>query len=114
LLHGAPIAARVAHLAVREMPGSASPAELLRACEIDAAAIVGAVRNLVARSADLEAPTSMPLVRRCYVCGSPASWRVALGAEDEPGEEQDACQEHAAGQQRLHPLEKGAELRRTA
>ena len=42
-----PVAARVVHLAVREMPGSGRPAELLHAAGIDAAAIARAARRLV-------------------------------------------------------------------
>lgn len=45
-----PVAARVVHLAVREMPGSGSPAELLHAAEIDASSIAGAARRLCALS----------------------------------------------------------------
>jgi transketolase len=45
----APIPAQLIHLAVREMPGSGTPAELLRAARIDAAAIAAAARQLVSR-----------------------------------------------------------------
>jgi transketolase len=114
LARGEPVAARVAHLAVRELPGSGAPAELLRACGIDAAAIVEAVQHLMARSDDTEVSAPTAVQRRCYLCGNPASWRIVLGAEDELGEEQDACAEHAEGQQRLHGLETLTELRRSA
>ncbi|WP_437482613.1 transketolase [Sorangium sp. So ce1014] len=46
-----PVVARVVHLAVREMPGSGTPAELLRAAGIDASAIAGAARRLLSSAA---------------------------------------------------------------
>ncbi len=42
---------RFEHLAVREMPGSGKPDELLAAAKIDAAAIVAAARQLVSSAA---------------------------------------------------------------
>jgi transketolase len=38
---------RIAHLAVRDLPGSGKPAELLAAAGIDAGAIAEAARSLV-------------------------------------------------------------------
>jgi transketolase len=46
---------RVVRLAVRIMPGSATPAQQLAAAGIDAAAIASAARDLVARSAAVPA-----------------------------------------------------------
>jgi transketolase len=49
-------ALRLAHLAVRGMPGSASPEEQRAAAGIDAAAIAAAVRRLAAGEAGPDAP----------------------------------------------------------
>ncbi|XXT85756.1 transketolase [Sorangium sp. So ce281] len=46
-----PVVARVVHLAVREMPGSGTPAELLRAAGLDASAIAGAAKRLLSGEA---------------------------------------------------------------
>jgi transketolase len=73
-------------LAVREMPGSGRPAELLRAAHIDAASIAKAVERLVGRQA-----------HACYVCGGAATWRIAIAGEDEPRTEEFACEAHARG-----------------
>jgi transketolase len=78
-----PITAHVVRLAVHEMPGSGTPEELLHAAGIDAAAIVAAAERLVA------------IARRCYVCGKRASWRIAVGGEDEVPTQEDACELHA-------------------
>jgi hypothetical protein len=51
---------------------------------------------------------------RCHRCGKPASWRIVLGAEDEPGEEANACDAHAEGQQRLRRIELHTTSRRSA
>jgi transketolase len=108
-------AVQAVHLAVREMPGSGSPADLLHAARIDSTAIVRAVEDLVAAHRDTdEAPGSTPMNLRCYRCGKAASWRVVLGAEDEPGEEANACDAHAEGQQRVHRLERHATHRQSA
>jgi transketolase len=45
--HARPIPLQIAHLAVRGMPGSGTPAELLSAAGIDAAHIVEAVKSLI-------------------------------------------------------------------
>lgn len=91
-------AGRTAHLAVRTMPGSGTPQELLRAHGIDAAAIGDAVKLLIAGSSDTDARSSKAGLWRCYQCGRTASWEIILGAEDEPGTVEHACDEHAAGQ----------------
>jgi transketolase len=112
VLRDAGVVVHAVHLAVREMPGSGTPADLLHAAGIDAAAIVRAVEDLVATRAETEAaPGSNPVNLRCYRCGKPASWRVVLGAEDEPGEEATACDEHAEGQLRLRRIESHATRR---
>lgn len=96
-------AVRSVHLAVRQMPGSGTTAELLRAAGIDTAAIVRAVKSLLAEdTAGEEPPESTQSTARCYRCGKPASWRIIPGAEDEPGEEVSACDDHAEGQHRLY------------
>jgi transketolase len=87
-----PIAARVTHLAVRSMPASGTPAELLAAAGIDANAIVEAVL----RSGMRAEPS-----RGCYLCGSTATWRIAVGGEDDAPSEEDACDLHAAGHRRI-------------
>ncbi|XXZ02805.1 transketolase [Sorangium sp. So ce302] len=46
-----PVVARVVHLAVREMPGSGTPAELLRAAGLDASSIAGAAKRLLSDAA---------------------------------------------------------------
>ena len=43
---------KMAHLAVREMPGSGKPEELLNAAGIDASHIADAVRSLMASAED--------------------------------------------------------------
>ncbi len=101
LSRGGRFGARTAHLSVRELPSSGSPAELLRAAGIDADAIAAAVRRLVAGSFAAEAKAARAGAGRCYVCGKPAVWRVELGGEDEAGTERDVCEEHAEGQHRL-------------
>jgi transketolase len=88
------------HLAVRRMPGSGKPAELLHAAEIDAEAIVRASLSLLAprpRQRDVRRP-------RCFLCASPAAWRIGIGGEDEPMTEEDACELHARGHRRLAQL----------
>jgi transketolase len=106
---------RSVHLAVREMPGSGTPAGLLHAAAIDKAAIVRAVDELLTGHAETEeAPGSTPMGLRCHRCGKPASWRVVLGAEDEPGEEANVCDTHAEGQQRVRRIEPHATSRRSA
>jgi transketolase len=83
-----PIHARVTHLAVREIAHSGTPAELRAAAKIDRSAITLAVLRA-------GAPGDSP--RACYLCGAPASWRIALAGEDEPAFEEDACDAHATG-----------------
>lgn len=80
-----PIAARVVHLAVRDMPCSGKPAELLRASGIDAEAIVRATLRITS------------VTRRCFICDEPAIWRIAIASEDELVMEEDACEIHARG-----------------
>lgn len=86
-----PIEARVAHLAVRGLPGSGSPDALLHAAGIDADAIAGAVHALLAAAA----PEA-----RCYVCGAPAPWTILVAGEDEPLTKESACAQHASGHRR--------------
>jgi transketolase len=85
-----PLTARVVRLAVRTMPTSGTPAELLHAAEIDADAIVSAVRRLFGDG-------DSQIFPRCYQCGEPATWRIAVGGEDEPLREEDACELHGRG-----------------
>jgi transketolase len=107
------IASRTAHLAVRNMPGSGAPAELLREARIDADAIVDAVRELLTgATAGSTAPRAG--AGYCYACGRPATFRIVLGAEDEVGVEEDACDEHAKGQHRLGRLDAPHESWRSA
>lgn len=91
----APLASRVAHLAVRTMPGSGRPEELLRAAGIDAGAIVDAVHRVLAAAEASE--------QYCYVCGARASWTIQLAGEDEAITEEHACDEHASGHRHLRP-----------
>ncbi|MDB4996503.1 MAG: uncharacterized protein JWM74_3935 [Myxococcaceae bacterium] len=100
-----PVTAHVVRLAVHEMPGSGTPAELLHAAGIDASAIVAAAERLVA------------IARRCYVCGKRASWRIAVGGEDEPATPEDACDLHAHAHLHIarladdvHPIQRLREL----
>lgn len=94
-----PVPARVVHLAVRDMPGSGTSAEQLAAAGIDAAAIVKAAQRLASAPAE-----ARPSARRCFVCGRPAAWRIAVAGEDEPRGEEDACELHAKGHQHLAGL----------
>jgi transketolase len=88
-----PISAHMTHLAVRAMPCSGPPADLLMAAGIDAEAIArAALRLLSAIPFDVRAGE-----RRCYLCGDPATWRIMLAGEDEPITEEDACEAHARG-----------------
>ncbi len=89
----APVFARIAHLAVRVMPASGTPDELLHAARIDAAAIVQAARTLVASSAP-----------DCFLCGRAAEWQIELAGEDEPRTAEHACEEHAHGHARIARL----------
>ena len=89
-----PVPARLIHLAVRDMPTSGTPRELRRAAGIDAEAIARACMDLVSRSEN----------RRCYVCGSPAVWRIAVAGEDEGPTDEDACELHARGHLRRGPV----------
>jgi transketolase len=88
---------KLAHLAVREMPGSGTPSELLHAAGIDAAAVVRAVVSLLAKRD-----------RVCFMCGKPATWTIAVAGEDERGTEEDACELHARGHIRRAPLSEQA------
>jgi transketolase len=102
-----PVTAHVVRLAVHEMPGSGTPAELLHAAGIDAASIAEAAEHLVSIStpARAEAPA-----RRCYLCGKPASWRIAVGGEDEPPTHDDACETHARAHVHIRHLGDEVEL----
>jgi transketolase len=80
-----PIAARLVHLAVRDMPCSGKPEELLHASGIDADAIVRAAERIAS------------VVRRCFICNEPAIWCIAIAGEDELVVEEDACEVHARG-----------------
>jgi transaldolase len=100
-----PVTAHVVRLAVHEMPGSGTPAEVLHAAGIDASAIIAAAERLVA------------IARRCYVCGKRASWRIAVGGEDEPATQEDACDLHAHAHLHIarladdvHPIQRLREL----
>jgi transketolase len=88
------VPARVIELAVSQMPGSGTGAELLAAAGIDAHAIVRAV--LRATSVAREAPAAC-----CYLCGAPATWRIAVAGEDDAPVEEDACDDHARGHLRV-------------
>jgi transketolase len=88
-------AVKCVHLAVRDMPGSGRPAELLRAAHIDAASIARAAESLAG------APRSGAQRRACYVCGRPAAVRIAIAGEDEPHTEEYACEAHARGHIRI-------------
>jgi transketolase len=85
-----PILARIAHLAVRRMPSSGTPAELLRVMEIDARAIADAATELLASVAP-----------ECFVCGCAAAWKIEIAGEDEPRSEEHACELHAHGHIRV-------------
>jgi transketolase len=92
------VVASIAHLAVRSMPSSGSPAELLAAAGIDASAIVDATMDLLTRRAD----------RWCYVCGAPASRRISVAGEDELPSEEDACEMHAGGHRTVEHVGDGS------
>lgn len=96
------VVARVVHLAVTQMPCSATPAELLHAARIDADAIVAAALRLV-RPMSEEAGGYAPV---CYVCGGHAMRHIAVGGEDEIATEEYACELHARGHRRagVQPL----------
>ncbi|WP_394828315.1 transketolase [Pendulispora albinea] len=97
-----PLAVRWRHLAVREMPTSGTPAELLHAAGIDAEAIVRAAVELVSQpGADGKTDAR---ARGCYVCGRPAAWKIAVAGEDERPTEENACEVHARGHVRREPL----------
>jgi hypothetical protein len=94
----------VVHLAVKTMPGSGKPSELLHAARIDADAILAAARRLLARpAADLGIAAHRAELeeRRCFLCGDPAAWRIVIGGEDDPLQEEDACDVHASGHLRV-------------
>lgn len=110
LLDASPVAARMVHLAVREMPGSGTPAELLRASEIDAAAITQAALSLVAPSSR-PAPSSRRGGQACFACGAAARWRILVGGEDEAPVEEDACEVHARAHLRVRRLPAPAVVR---
>ena len=94
-MHGErPVTARVVRLAVKRMPGSGKPAELLHAAGIDADAIAAAVRGMLPRR----------MARNCYICGKQAAWRIAVGGEDESGTQENACETHASGHRRIGRL----------
>jgi hypothetical protein len=112
LARHASIALRTAHLAVKKMPGSAEPGEQLHDAGIDSVAIVDAVKALIPKSEEEGIPGSQRSAPRCHSCGTSATWRVVLGAEDEPGDEANACDEHAEGHQRLFRITR--ETRRSA
>lgn len=42
--------------------------------------------------------------RRCFVCGRPASWRIAVAGEDERQGFEDACEVHMRGHIRREPI----------
>lgn len=84
-----PIVARIAHLAVRRMPGSGKPAELLRMMDVDARGIVDAAKRLLSAGPD------------CFVCGCLAEWKIEIAGEDEPRSEEHACERHAKGHARV-------------
>ncbi|WP_394833737.1 transketolase [Pendulispora rubella] len=98
-----PLTARVVRLAVKTMPGSGKPAELLHAAGIDADAIAAAVRALLPRKKS----------RNCYICGNPALWRIAVGGEDESATHENACEAHASGHLRIGRLASSPSNQRT-
>ena len=95
---------QVVKLGVTQMPGSGTPAELLRWARIDEGAIVEAVRRLVAPEKNR---------RSCYFCGRPASWQIMIAGEDEPQTEEVACELHAKGHMKVAKIMAPGDERRS-